>query len=104
MTTTTTAAQEPWAAMCAAQTTATSHANVQQGVQYMTDELRAGQNAAKGRQQAAPTSSRGRQACINPWREATMQVCSQSKNIGLRVTGVQGALNTRDQNTGSTFS
>ena len=58
MTTTTTAAQEPWAAMCAAQTTATSHANVQQGVQYMTDELRAGQNAAKGRQQAAPTSSR----------------------------------------------
>ena len=58
MTTTTTAAQEPWATMRAAQTTATSHANVQQGVQYMTDELRAGQNAAKGRQQTAPTSSR----------------------------------------------
>ena len=58
MTTTTNAAQEPWATMRAAQTTATSHANLQHGIQYMIDELRAGQNAAKGRQQTAPTSSR----------------------------------------------
>jgi hypothetical protein len=51
-----------------------------------------------------PHQAEGRRACINPRREATMQVCSQSKNIGLRITGVQGALNTHDQNTGSTFS
>jgi hypothetical protein len=64
MTTTTTAAQEPWATMRAAQTTATSLASVQQGIQYMIDELRAGKMPPKAGSKQHPHQAEGRRTCI----------------------------------------
>ena len=74
---------------------AASQASIQQGVQYVTDELRAGQNAAKGRQQTAPTSSR---RALDMHQESP---CIAKQECRPAHHWCSGGL---DQNTGSTFA